>query len=64
MRMKNLESELEFLSIREEHIKDEQRHLKREAIHAKEEVGLQYLIRIGQKNPECTTSDWVIHGDD
>jgi 26S proteasome regulatory subunit T3 len=37
-RMKSLEDELEFLSIREDYIKDEQKNLKREYIRAKEEV--------------------------
>jgi 26S proteasome regulatory subunit T3 len=36
--MKNLEKELEILSIQEDYIKDEQRHLKSEYIRAKEEV--------------------------
>ncbi len=37
-RMKALEDEVEFLAIREEYIKDEQKNLKREYIRAKEEV--------------------------
>lgn len=37
-RMKTLEDELEFLAIREDYIKDEQKNLKREYIRAKEEV--------------------------
>ena len=37
-RTKALKEELEFLSIREEFVKDEQKNLKREYIRAKEEV--------------------------
>ncbi len=37
-RMKALEEEVEFLRIREDYIKDEQKNLKREYIRAKEEV--------------------------
>jgi len=37
-RMKVLQDELEFLTIREDYIKDEQKNLKREYIRAKEEV--------------------------
>lgn len=37
-RMKCLEEELDFLTIREDYIKDEQKNLKREYIRAKEEV--------------------------
>jgi 26S proteasome regulatory subunit T3 len=36
--MKDLEKELEILTIQEEYIKDEQRHLKSEYIRAKEEI--------------------------
>jgi len=38
LKMKNLEKELEILSIQEDYIKDEQRHLKSEYIRAKEEI--------------------------
>lgn len=38
MRMKELESELEILTIQEDYLKDEQRHLKSEYIRSKEEV--------------------------
>eukprot|EP00357_Protocruzia_adherens_P022046 CAMPEP_0115041084 /NCGR_PEP_ID=MMETSP0216-20121206/45298_1 /TAXON_ID=223996 /ORGANISM="Protocruzia adherens, Strain Boccale" /LENGTH=392 /DNA_ID=CAMNT_0002422617 /DNA_START=2017 /DNA_END=3195 /DNA_ORIENTATION=- len=38
LKLKELEKELEFLSIQEEYIKDEQKNLKREYIRAKEEV--------------------------
>lgn len=37
-RLKQLEQELELLTIQEDYIKDEQRHLKRELIRAQEEV--------------------------
>jgi 26S proteasome regulatory subunit T3 len=36
--MKELESELEILSIQEDYLRDEQRHLKSEYIRSKEEV--------------------------
>jgi 26S proteasome regulatory subunit T3 len=38
MRMRELERELELLSMQEEFLKDEQRHLKSEYIRSKEEV--------------------------
>jgi len=38
LKMKNLEKELEILSIQEDYIKDEQRHLKSDYIRAKEEI--------------------------
>lgn len=38
IRLKNLASELELLTIQEDYIKDEQRHLKRELLRAQEEV--------------------------
>lgn len=38
MKMKELESELEILSIQESYLKDEQRHLKSEYMRSKEEV--------------------------
>ncbi len=38
MKMKELESELEILTIQEEYLKDEQRHLKSEYIRSKEEI--------------------------
>ena len=38
LRMKELESELEILSIQEDYLRDEQRHLKSEYIRSKEEV--------------------------
>lgn len=37
-RMKALEDEVDFLAIREDYIKDEQKNLKREYVRAKEEV--------------------------
>ena len=43
IKMKNLEKELEILSIQEDYIKDEQRHLKSEYIRAKEEVSNKLL---------------------
>ncbi len=45
MHMRELERELELLSMQEEFLKDEQRHLKSEYIRSKEEVScLQYLV--------------------
>jgi 26S proteasome regulatory subunit T3 len=38
MKMKEMESELEILSIQENYLKDEQRHLKSEFIRSKEEI--------------------------
>jgi 26S proteasome regulatory subunit T3 len=38
--MRELERELELLSMQEEFLKDEQRHLKSEYIRSKEEVSL------------------------
>jgi len=38
MRMRELERELELLTMQEEFLKDEQRHLKSEYIRSKEEV--------------------------
>ena len=42
MRMKELESELEILTIQEDYLKDEQRHLKSEYIRSKEEVSITH----------------------
>ena len=38
MKMKEMESELEILSIQEDYLRDEQRHLKSEYIRSKEEI--------------------------
>ena len=44
LKMKELEKDLEILTIQEEYIKDEQRHLKSEYIRAKEEVSYKIWI--------------------
>ena len=41
LKMKELEKELELLSMQEEYLRDEQRHLKSEYIRSKEEVSPQ-----------------------
>jgi 26S proteasome regulatory subunit T3 len=38
LKMKQLEKELELLSMQEDYLRDEQRHLKSEYIRSKEEV--------------------------
>ena len=44
LKMKELEKDLEILTIQEEYIKDEQRHLKSEYIRAKEEVNIHFIV--------------------
>jgi 26S proteasome regulatory subunit T3 len=44
LKMKELEKDLEILTIQEEYIKDEQRHLKSEYIRAKEEVNTHFIV--------------------
>merc|ERR1711881_164249 len=48
--MKELEKELEILTIQEEYIKDEQRHLKSEYIRAKEEIKRIQSVYLGTSN--------------
>ncbi|CDW88348.1 26s protease regulatory subunit 6b homolog [Stylonychia lemnae] len=50
MRMKELESELEILSIQEEYLKDEQRHLKSEYVRSKEEIKRIQSVYLGTGN--------------
>ncbi len=50
MKMKELESELEILSIQEEYLKDEQRHLKSEYIRSKEEIKRIQSVYLGTGN--------------
>lgn len=59
MRMRELERELELLSMQEEFLKDEQRHLKSEYIRSKEEVGLKqiWLIDLDQAYSVCPFRD-------
>jgi len=50
MRMKELESELELLTIQEEYLKDEQRHLKSEYIRSKDEIKRIQSVYLGTGN--------------
>lgn len=50
LKMKELESELEILSIQEEYLKDEQRHLKSEYIRSKEEIKRIQSVYLGTGN--------------
>lgn len=50
MKMKELESELEILSIQEDYLKDEQRHLKSEYIRSKEEIKRIQSVYLGTGN--------------
>ncbi len=50
MRMKELENELEILTIQENYLKDEQRHLKSEYIRSKEEIKRIQSVYLGTGN--------------
>jgi 26S proteasome regulatory subunit T3 len=50
LKMKELEKDLEILTIQEEYIKDEQRHLKSEYIRAKEEIKRIQSVYLGTGN--------------
>ncbi len=50
MRMTELESELELLTIQEEYLKDEQRHLKSEYIRSKDEIKRIQSVYLGTGN--------------
>ena len=64
-KMKELQSELEILSIQEEYLKDEQRHLKSEYIRSKEEVSyLEVTKFVDQENSIRVSGHWKLHRDD
>ncbi len=50
MKMKEMESELEILSIQEDYLRDEQRHLKSEYIRSKEEIKRIQSVYLGTGN--------------
>jgi 26S proteasome regulatory subunit T3 len=50
LKMKQLESQLEILSIQEDYLKDEQRHLSSEYIRAKEEIKRIQSVHLGTGN--------------
>jgi hypothetical protein len=66
-RAKKLQQQLDFLTLQEEYIKDEQKHLKREFLRAQEEVFFKFfiiyvilLLFLGEKNPIRTFSYWTV----